>query len=117
MGNPVVHFEVIGQDAKRLQSYYSELFDWTIDHTNVAGYGLVQPNGEGGIPGGIGGGHVPDYAGHVTFYVQVPDVGEALEKAEELGGTRLFGPEKVTKGVVLGQFLDPEGHLVGLLQG
>ena len=25
MGHPVVHFEVIGQDGTRLQSYYAEL--------------------------------------------------------------------------------------------
>jgi predicted enzyme related to lactoylglutathione lyase len=84
--------------------------------TNVTGYGLVQPTGEGGIPGGIGGGHIPGHDGHVTFYVEVADAEEALAKAEELGGQRLFGPEKVTEGVVLGQFFDPEGHLIGVLE-
>jgi predicted enzyme related to lactoylglutathione lyase len=117
MGNPVVHFEVIGRDAKVLQTYYSELFGWEIDHNNSRGYGLVKQTGDGGIAGGIGGGHIPDYGGHVTFYVQVPDVGEALERAEQLGGTRVFGPAEVVKGLVLGQFHDPEGHLIGLMQG
>jgi predicted enzyme related to lactoylglutathione lyase len=116
MGNSVVHFEVIGKDAAKLQDYYSQLFGWKIDHNNAMGYGLVDTGAEGAIPGGIGGGHIPDYAGHVTFYVEVEDVGKALDKAEELGGKRVFGPEKVTKGVVLGQLLDPEGHLIGLLQ-
>jgi hypothetical protein len=27
MGQPVVHFEVIGKDGKKLQSFYSELFE------------------------------------------------------------------------------------------
>jgi uncharacterized protein len=116
MSNPVVHFEIIGKDAAVLQNYYSELFGWEIDHNNSRGYGLVKPTGEGGIAGGIGGGHIPDYDGHVTFYVQVPDVGDALEKAEQLGGTKVFGPAPVVKGIVLGQFRDPEGHLVGLMQ-
>ena len=31
MGQAVVHFEVIGKDAAKLQSYYSELFGWEID--------------------------------------------------------------------------------------
>jgi predicted enzyme related to lactoylglutathione lyase len=52
----------------------------------------------------------------VTFYVEVADVEGSLAKAEELGGRRLFGPETVTEGVVLGQFVDPEDHMVGLLQ-
>ncbi len=31
MGQPVVHFEVVGKDAKKLWSYYSELFGWKVD--------------------------------------------------------------------------------------
>ncbi|HEY4990506.1 MAG TPA: hypothetical protein VII33_00305 [Nakamurella sp.] len=28
MSKPVVHFEVIGKDPKRLREYFSELFGW-----------------------------------------------------------------------------------------
>jgi uncharacterized protein len=60
----------------------------------------------------------PDgYEGHVTFYVGVPDVGAALDKAESLGGTRVFGPDEIMQGMILGQFKDPEGHLIGLVSG
>jgi uncharacterized protein len=121
MGQPVVHFEVIGQDAEALQSYYSELFGWNIDADNPMSYGVVQRednlNGDGvGIGGGVAQG--PDgHDGHLTFYVEVPDVGAALDKAEQLGGKRLFGPDEVPgMGLVLGQFHDPEGHLIGLIQ-
>jgi uncharacterized protein len=41
----------------------------------------------------------------------------ALQKAEELGGERVMGPEKVMDRVELGQFKDPEGHLIGLVRG
>ena len=121
MGNPVVHFEVIGRDGAKLQSYYSDLFGWQIDANNPMGYGIVQRDGNtnadgAGIGGGVGSG--PDgYDGHVTFYVEVPDVEEALAKAESLGGTRIMGPEEIMDGaVVLGQFADPEGHMVGLVK-
>ena len=56
------------------------------------------------------------YGGHVTFYVEVPDVEAALTKAESLGGTRAFGPETIMGGTVLGQFTDPEGHMIGVVQ-
>ncbi|MGH2846987.1 MAG: VOC family protein, partial [Thermoleophilaceae bacterium] len=70
-----------------------------------------------GIGGGVGVG--PEgYEGHVTFYVEVPDVEAALAKAQELGGSRLMGPDEVPgAGIVLGHFADPEGHMVGLVQG
>jgi uncharacterized protein len=118
MGQPVVHFEVIGRDGAKLQRYYSELFGWEIDANNPMAYGIVpregntDPNGVG-IGGGVGVG--PEgYGGHVTFYVQVPDVEAALADAERLGGKRLMGPERITPDTVIGQFADPEGHLVGV---
>jgi uncharacterized protein len=122
MGQPVVHFEVIGKDGEKLQSYYSQLFGWEIDASNPMAYGTVQRDGNTTAEGvGIGGGVAkgPDgYEGHVTFYVQVPDVGEALAKAEALGGTPIFGPDQVPGiDLTLGQFSDPEGHVIGLVQG
>ena len=121
MGRPVVHFEIIGKDGDKLNAYYAELFDWEIDSNNPMKYGMVtresnkSQSGDLGIGGGVGQG--PDgYEGHVTFYVAVPDVEAALQKAEELGGQRVMGPEKIMDMVTLGQFKDPEGHLVGVVE-
>jgi uncharacterized protein len=121
MGQPVVHFEIIGKDAEKLHSYYAELFGWEIDASNPMKYGIVARDGnvnpDGiGIGGGIGTG--PEgYDGHVTFYVEVPDVEAALAQAESLGGSRMMGPEQVMEGVEIGLFTDPEGHVIGLLKG
>ena len=119
MGQPVVHFEIIGKDGEALQRYYSELFGWEINADNPMKYGIVprednvDPDGIG-IGGGVGGG--PEgYDGHVTFYVAVPDVEAALAQAESLGGTRMMGPDNVMEGLVIGLFTDPEGHTVGVL--
>ena len=102
MGQPVVHFEVIGKDGAALRSYYSDLFGWQIADGS-------------GIGGGVGQG--PEgYGGHVTFYIEVPDVEAALAKAESLGGTRMMGPEQIMDTVELGQFTDPEGHLIGVVK-
>ena len=120
MGQPVVHFEVIGEDGDKLKSYYSELFGWEIDSDNQMGYGVVQRDGntndEGaGIGGGLAGG--PEgYDGHVTFYIEVPDPEAALAKAESLGGSRVMGPDEVMEGLVIGLFNDPEGHLIGVVK-
>ena len=120
MGQPVVHFEVIGKDGAKLQRYYADLFGWEIDAENEMNYGMVDgkknpaPDGMG-IGGGIAGG--PEgYEGHVTFYVAVPDIEEALQKAESLGGTRVFGPDTIMGRIELGQFKDPEGHVIGVVK-
>ena len=120
MGQPVVHFEIIGKDAEALREYYSELFGWEIDADNPMKYGTVQREGNTnpdgiGIGGGIGAG--PEgYDGHVTFYVEVPDVEAALAQAESLGGSRMMGPEEPMEGVQIGLFNDPEGRTVGVVK-
>jgi uncharacterized protein len=121
MGQPVVHFEIVGRDGEALRAYYGELFGWEFDANNPMNYGVVDREAnltdDGvGIGGGVGGG--PEgYPGHVTFYVAVPDVEAALQKAESLGGTRVMGPDEVMPGLVIGILTDPEGHTVGVLTG
>jgi len=31
MGNPVVHFEIIGRDPARLRTFFTKLFEWESD--------------------------------------------------------------------------------------
>ncbi|GAA4180033.1 VOC family protein [Streptosporangium oxazolinicum] len=120
MGQPVVHFEVIGTDPARLRGYYGELFGWEFDTggpvapavSRQGEYGFTD-TGATGIPGGVGGG--PGHESHVVFYVGVPDVEAALRKAESLGGIRRMGPERAPgRDLAVGHFTDPEGNLIGL---
>ncbi len=123
MASPVVHFEVIGSDPDQLRRYYGDLFDWTFDTpspvaeevSQADSYGFLElvKSGDGsGIRGGIGGGEA--YDSHAVFYVGVPDVEAALQRAESLGGTRVMGPATSPNGLVVGHFKDPEGTLVGV---
>jgi uncharacterized protein len=124
MGQPVVHFEIIGKDAEKLRSFYGDLFGWKFDTNAPVAEAISQPGNYGfinrnttsdgtGIPGGVGGG--AGYDGYVIFYVGVPDVQAALRKVESLGGTRRMGPEKNPGAdLVVAHFTDPDGHLIGL---
>lgn len=91
MPQPVVHFEVIGKDPTRLRKYFGELFGWEFDVpspvsqevSEPANYGfldLVTSEDGTGIRGGVGGG--AGYASHAVFYVGVPNVEAALQRAE-----------------------------------
>jgi uncharacterized protein len=121
MGQPVVHFEIIGSDPERLRDYYGESFGWEFDTSGgvaesvseAGNYGFVQNPDGAGIPGGIDGG--ARYPARVLFYVGVDNVEAALQEAERLGGTRMMGPERAPdSALVVGHFTDPEGHLIGV---
>ena len=121
MGQPVVHFEIIGSDPEALRTYYAELFGWEFqvgDATTEAvsqpgNYGFLDGVTTGGaLNGGVGGGE--DYEPRVLFYVGVPNVEAALTRAESLGGRRRMGPEGTPGTLVVGQFTDPEGNLIGV---
>ena len=119
MGQPIVHFEIIGKDPERLRSYYGDLFGTNAPVAEVisqpGNYGFVDRNmtSDGtGIPGGVGGG--TGYQAHAMFYVGLADVEAALQRAERLGGKRVMGPERAPTGLVVGHFTDPEGNLIGV---
>jgi predicted enzyme related to lactoylglutathione lyase len=119
---PVVHFEVTGKDAKKLQNFYSKMFEWNIQNMPEMEYGMVETSangdkrGKGSIDGGVGAAP-PGAPGYVTFYVQVPDLPAALKKAESLGGKTIVPPTEIPNIVTFAMFQDPEGNAVGLVKG
>lgn len=114
MSGGVVHFEVVGKDLEKLQSFYTDLFGWKTQNVPEMGYAMVEKEGEG-IGGGIG--QAQDGGpGHVTFYVSVEDPQAILDHAERLGG-RTIMPVTELPQVTIALFADPEGHVIGLAKG
>ncbi|HEY8691681.1 MAG TPA: VOC family protein [Chloroflexota bacterium] len=114
MGAPVMHFEIVGKDAKKLQDFYGSLFDWKIDADNPMNYGMVDNAGKG-INGGVG----PSQSGQpwCGFYVGVDNLQAALDKAASLGGKTIMPPMDVPGGPSIAVFADPEGNQIGLVTG
>jgi hypothetical protein len=123
MGQAVVHFEIIGNAPEKLRVYYTGLFGWEFETPSPVAQEVSEPGSYGfldlvtsedgtGIRGGVGGG--PGYKSHAVFYVGVPNVEAALQRAESLGGTRVMGPATSPNGLVVGHFTDPEGTLIGV---
>jgi hypothetical protein len=111
MAQKIVHFEIIGKDGKKLQEFYSKMFDWNVDANNPMSYGMVS-GAEAGLGGGIGGQDMGP--GHVTVYVEVDDLAAALKKAESLGGKTVMEPMAVPGGPEIAMFSDPDGNMIGL---
>ncbi len=119
---PVVWFEIVGKDAKKLQNFYGKLFDWKINADNPMNYGMVDAVangtevGKGSIGGGVGAAQ-PGAPGYVTFYVQVNDLDAYLKKVESMGGKTVVPITEIPNMVTFALFKDPEGNMVGLVKG
>jgi uncharacterized protein len=111
MSSPLIHVEVAGKDPAKLQGFFGDLFGWQMNTDNPMNYGVFNLSDE--VGGGVG--PAPEgQPGHAMFYVGVEDVEAALQKAESLGGSRVFGPMDVPEGPTIAHFADPEGSVVGL---
>jgi predicted enzyme related to lactoylglutathione lyase len=115
MPNPVIHWEITGKDAPKLQQFYANLLGWNVDSNNPMNYGLVDTQTEDGINGGIA--QEQESATRVTVYVQVDDLQAYLDKAESLGGKTILPPTVIPDTVTLAMFTDPEGNITGMVTG
>jgi uncharacterized protein len=114
MGRPVVHFEIYGKDEKKLQDFYSKLFDWKVDANNPVNYGLVDTGAGRGINGGIAKAQ-PGMPG-VTIYIEVDDLQGYLDKAVSMGSKVLVEVTEIPGTVTYALFADPGGNAVGLVK-
>jgi predicted enzyme related to lactoylglutathione lyase len=124
-GEPVSWFEVMGSDPARTQQFYADLFGWTVDHSGIPGYAVVDTGTHRGIQGGLGGGEQARWA---TVYARVADVDQTLSRAEKLGGSRISDPGvpalksaaraarygSAGDHMKTGAFRDPAGNVFGI---
>ncbi len=113
MGDKITQVEVIGKDGKKLQEFYSKLFNWKVDANNPMNYGQVEME-DAGVGVGISTGQ-PGEAHRVTFYAEVDDLDRYLKQAERMGAKTIMEPTSVPGGPRLAMFTDPEGNIVGLV--
>ena len=116
MGDPIVHFEIIGKDAVKVKAFYSELFGWKIGDLmpDMGNYGLIDAE-TSGIPGGVG--QSDDGAPRVTVYAQATDIQATLDHAVALGATIVMAPTEIPGVTTLALFADPDGNIIGLTTG
>ena len=111
MPNPVVHFEIGGRDTQKTQDFYTNIFDWTIEQTGPAA--MISTGSTDGIAGHISSlGHEPH--NYVTFYIQVDDIQEYLNKIESHGGKTIIPPTEIPGMGQFAWFGDLDGNTIGL---
>jgi len=113
MGNPIVHFEVLGPNHKALSEFYAKQFGWGIQSV-MDEYDLVTT--ADGSPGGGIGSPFEGMDKAVVFYVQVPDINEKLAAIEKAGGKTVKERTEIPSMVTYALFHDPAGNLIGIVE-
>ena len=117
MGNPVIHFEIGGENVEKLIDFYSSVFEWSVFPLADQLY-IADPASDKGIQG-----HLfqtteeMDAINLVIIYVQVDDIHASLKMVESLGGKVIKQPQAIPGNAsFFAIFQDPSGNYIGLLQ-
>ncbi len=109
----IKHIEIAGVDGDRLQTFYAELFGWTIKNRDVGGFTYGDVDTQAGPS--IGFRHEPEGRAELVIYIEVDDLDAAFDKAKTLGaGVRI--PPMQYGELRFALIEDLEGNSVGLTQ-
>lgn len=106
MPSPIVFFDLAGEDAEALKSFYAALFDWNADAQGQFAVPAVAP-----LMGAI-----RSDPAEKRIYVGVQDIEATLKEVEARGGSVDVPRFEVPGVVVLGLFRDPAGNPMGLVE-
>ena len=114
MAHPVMHFEMIAKDTKKLKNFYTKLFGWRAEDYQGMDYAMLHADLKNGISGGVGG-EATGLPPGLAIYVQVDDVEKFLAQARKLGATKVLQePYDIPQVGRFAVFTDPEGNRIGL---
>jgi len=109
----IKHIEIAGNDGGKLKSFYSELFDWSINRRDIEGFDYYDIEIDGEPTAGIR--HEPEGKPEIVVYVEVKELEASVEKARSLGATVRIPPMEYGD-LQFAVVADPEGNPIGLTQ-
>jgi uncharacterized protein len=117
MPNPVMHWQILTKQPKKLEDFYSALFGWGISGDNPLGYKQVDTNSTDGIHGGLW--PISDQEGHsmVQLFIRVDNVKPYVKKAESLGARVVIPPQTLPEGDEMAVAVDPDGIPFAIFSG
>ena len=109
--------EMISDRPADASRFYADLFGWEAGEPEQTPMGPYFSHERGERPGaGIMGKPAPEVQTGWKPYVRVPDLEEALAKAQSLGATVALPPMPIPNGSIIAVVQDPQGGEIGLLQ-
>lgn len=125
--NPVVHFEMPYEDAKRVAGFYKTAFGWDMNNLGeqmgdyiTAGTAETDADRMVKTPGTINGGFYPLSASpqskEPSVVISVDNINKAMEDVKQAGGRLLGEPMEIPSIGLYVTFKDTENNSVRLLQ-
>jgi uncharacterized protein len=114
----IVHFEIPANEPAALSKFYSDVFGWKFDKTQISDvdYWMISTGPRGkSVPGGMfkrtGATDIP------RNYVAVDKIDKAIVAFKNAGGREVVGKAEIPK--IGWSFIgaDPEGNLIALFEG
>jgi predicted enzyme related to lactoylglutathione lyase len=112
----VVHFELLSDDPEQSLKFFSEAFGWENQSWPGQTYWLVNTGDDKdlGINGGIMRSSDFPHTQNAVITIDVPDIGEALQKVEAAGGKVISPERKIGEAGWAAYAADPQGVVVGI---
>jgi predicted enzyme related to lactoylglutathione lyase len=117
MANPVMHWQILTKQPKKLEAFYSALFGWKVSGDNPLGYRQVETSSREGIDGGLW--PISENEGHsmVQLFIRVDDLKAQVQKAETLGAHIVIPPQTLPGGDEMAVAVDPDGIPFAMFRG
>ncbi|MEH6620638.1 VOC family protein [Maribacter arcticus] len=115
----IIHFDISAEDVLRAKSFYENLFGWKIEKfpNGPKEYYLIETlakTGEKGIGGGIA---KREKSGkHITNFIKVNSMDEAMDKVRELDGEIVEPKSMISNIGHIASCKDTEGNSFGLME-
>jgi hypothetical protein len=134
--NPVVHFEMPGENMSRMRNFYERVFGWETKQMgkDMGEYVVVAtsesdenemarlPKMRGMINGGFYEKTKDPISHHPSIVVAVEDIDRAMKRIKEAGGKVIGGmkkdetPDEIPGVGLFASIIDTEGNRIGILQ-
>jgi predicted enzyme related to lactoylglutathione lyase len=115
MANPFVHVELNTTDLAKAKSFYTQLFDWSLEEFPIGEMGSYTMIKVGdGTGGGMMKSPMPGVPSFWLSYVLVEDIGASTARAKSLGATIIKDVMEVPGAGWLSIIMDPTGAALGL---
>jgi hypothetical protein len=118
MNNPVTYFEIPVSDLDRAIVFYTAVFGYELDRTEIDGNAMALfpfTEGASGITGALaqGSSYTPGRAS-ARLYFRTDSIDETLQRAEAAGGRILYPKTDVGENGWVAEFEDSEGNCIAL---